>query len=232
MGGSSGARRCAEMNRTALFFAAVLSFAEPSFCAATGQYVPAASRGLDRSYAAHITDAAQRFGLPTSWIRAVLRAESDGDPCAISAAGAMGLMQIMPATWKELRVRHGLGADPFDPRHNILAGAAYLRELYDRYGNVTAMLAAYNAGPGRYEASLAGQPLPTETRAYVAALAPIIDTPPAVAVTKTVRQAAQSWRAAPLFAAQPERSNPTLAVSITPQSGDLFVALLPSRRTP
>jgi soluble lytic murein transglycosylase-like protein len=125
-------------------------------------------------YAAHIAEASQRFGVPVAWIRAVLRAESAGDPRAISSAGAMGLMQIMPATWAELRVRHRLGGDVYDPRDNILAGTAYLRELHDRYGSVTAMLAAYNAGPGRYEASLSGRPLPAETRAYVAAIAPIM----------------------------------------------------------
>jgi soluble lytic murein transglycosylase-like protein len=87
----------------------------------------------------------------------------------------MGLMQIMPKTWTELRARYGLGADPYDPRDNILAGAAYIRELYDRYG-ATGFLAAYNAGPGRYERHLAtGRPLPDETQAYVAKLAPMIN---------------------------------------------------------
>jgi hypothetical protein len=78
----------------------------------------------------------------------------------------------MPATWAELRVRHRLGGNPYDPRDNILAGAAYLREMHDRYGS-PGFLAAYNAGPGRYEEYLAGRPLPAETRAYVAALAPL-----------------------------------------------------------
>ena len=87
----------------------------------------------------------------------------------------MGLMQIMPKTWTELRARYGLGADPYDPRDNILAGAAYIRELYDRYG-APGFLAAYNAGPGRYERHLAtGRPLPDETQAYVATLAPMIN---------------------------------------------------------
>ena len=67
--------------------------------------------------------------------------------------GAMGLMQIMPKTWTELRARYGLGANSYDPRDNILAGAAYIRELYDRYG-APGFLAAYNAGPGRYERHL------------------------------------------------------------------------------
>src|SRR5450755_2738989 len=88
--------------------------------------------------------------------------------------GAMGLMQIMPGTWTELRSRYRLGVDPYDVRDNILAGAAYIRELSDRYG-APGFLAAYNAGPGRYERHLAtGRPLPDETQAYVATLAPMI----------------------------------------------------------
>ena len=79
----------------------------------------------------------------------------------------MGLMQIMPQTWSGLRLRYGLGANPYDPHDNILAGAAYLRELHDRYG-APGFLAAYNAGPARYDDHLAtGRPLPAETRAYV-----------------------------------------------------------------
>ncbi|HEY9214223.1 MAG TPA: lytic transglycosylase domain-containing protein [Ancylobacter sp.] len=220
------------MHRIVLFLVVGLSFAEASSCTATAQTVPVVPDALEASYSAYIAKAAQRFDLPAAWIRAVLQAESGGDPRAVSQAGAMGLMQIMPATWDELRLRHGLGRDPFAPCDNIYAGAAYLRELFERYGSVTAMLAAYNAGPARYEASLAGQPLPTETRAYVAALTPIIDNEPAAAVTRTVGQTAHSWREAPLFAAQLERSNLTKAVSITPQPGDLFIAPLPSRGAP
>ncbi|CAP56806.1 putative lytic murein transglycosylase [Gluconacetobacter diazotrophicus PA1 5] len=100
----------------------------------------------------------------------MLRIESAGDRQAISSAGAMGLMQIMPGTWRDLRHALSLGADPFDPHDNIVAGAAYLRWLHDRYGDV-GFLAAYNAGPGRYDEHLAtGRPLPDETRAYVAAV--------------------------------------------------------------
>jgi len=125
-------------------------------------------------HAAHVSEASRRFGLPEAWIEAVIDVESAGDPQAVSRAGAMGLMQIMPATWADLRGRYGLGRDPFHPRDNILAGVAYLRELHDRYG-AAGFLAAYNAGPGRYENSLAtGRALPAETRAYVAKLAPII----------------------------------------------------------
>ena len=97
-------------------------------------------------------------------------AESGGDPRALSPKGAMGLMQIMPGTWAELRARYGLGANPYDPQDNILAGTAYLRTLYNRYGYPD-LFAAYNAGPGRFDAHLLdGQPLPDDTRAYLAAL--------------------------------------------------------------
>jgi len=126
-------------------------------------------------HAAEIAAASQRFGIPEAWIRSVMRAESGGDRHAVSHRGAMGLMQVMPATWAGLRAQHGLGADPFAPQDNILAGAAYLREMLDRFGSVPLMLAAYNAGPRRAEAHLAtGQPLPGETQAYVAALAPLL----------------------------------------------------------
>lgn len=150
-------------------------------------------------YAAQVTEASQRFGIPTTWIMAVMRTESAGDLRAVSSAGAMGLMQVMPDTWAGLRIRHGLGHDPFDPRDNILAGTAYLREMWDRYGNVAAMLAAYNAGPARYEDYLlTDRPLPAETRAYVAALAPVLlgERPPGgtVAAARPL-----DWREAAIF---------------------------------
>jgi soluble lytic murein transglycosylase-like protein len=125
--------------------------------------------------AAYVTEASRRFGVPEHWISAVMRVESDGKQRARSKTGAMGLMQIMPGTWTELRSRYRLGADPYDARDNILAGAAYIRELGDRYG-APAFLAAYNAGPGRYQRHLAtGRPLPEETQAYVATLATMIE---------------------------------------------------------
>lgn len=94
-------------------------------------------------YAAHVAEASQRFAIPDVWIWRVMHAESRGRPGAVSRAGAMGLMQIMPGTWAMLTARHRLGADPFDNRANILAGAAYLRQMWDRYGDVRLMLAAY-----------------------------------------------------------------------------------------
>lgn len=148
------------------------------------------------SHAAAISEASVRFAIPEHWIRAVMRVESAGDPQAISRAGAMGLMQVMPGTWAELRQHHGLESDPFEPRDNILAGTAYLRAMLDRYGTVGAMLAAYNAGPGRYDEFLStGRPLPAETRAYVATLAPLLDLDGALPHPS----AASDWREAALF---------------------------------
>ncbi len=116
----------------------------------------------------YVTEAATRANIPPAWITAVMRAESQGDASAVSPKGAMGLMQIMPDTWRELRAALNLGADPYDPHDNIVAGAAYLRRLHDRYGDA-GFLAAYNAGPGRYEQFLtAGKTLPDETKKYVA----------------------------------------------------------------
>src|SRR3546814_9228391 len=115
-----------------------------------------------------MAEAARRYALPENWIRAVMRAESagctelDGRPIT-SPAGAMGLMQLMPETWAELRQRHGLGIDPYAPRDNILAGAAYLREMVDRFG-VPGAFAAYHAGPARYAAHVRqGVSLPPAT---------------------------------------------------------------------
>jgi soluble lytic murein transglycosylase-like protein len=123
-----------------------------------------------------IAEAAQRFDIPQAWIVAVMRAESggrthlNGVPIT-SKAGAMGLMQLMPGTYRELARAHGLGPDPYDPRDNILAGAAYLSALRARFG-YPGLLAAYNAGPARYAAHLeTGAPLPAETRRYIETLA-------------------------------------------------------------
>lgn len=125
------------------------------------------------SFAGFINEASQRFGIAPNWIRSVQSIESAGGVHARSPKGAMGLMQIMPATWAELRERYDLGNDPYDPHDNILAGTAYLRELLDRYGS-PGVFAAYNAGPSRYEEHLAGGSLPDETRAYVAKLADVL----------------------------------------------------------
>jgi len=126
--------------------------------------------------------------------------ESDGNPRAVSSSGAMGLMQVMPETWEELRIRYGLKADPIDPHDNILAGAAYLREMFDRYGDVTGMLAANNAGPARYDAYLEDcRTLPAVTRSYVALLAPALGGHPLPDVGDA-SACSLDWRDAPLFA--------------------------------
>ena len=117
----------------------------------------------------------------------------------------MGLMQIMPGTWDELRTAHGFGNDPFDPRDNILAGTAYLRAMHDRFGS-PGFLVAYNAGPGRYAGHLAtGRPLPRETRAYVTALAPVVTGAPTVPPQNERTTIVVDWRAAPLFVARIDR---------------------------
>ena len=134
--------------------------------------VPARAFQVEQ-WAGPIADASARFGIPERWIRRVMAAESGGRTrlngrLIRSHAGAMGLMQLMPRTWQAMRMTHGLGADPDDPRDNILAGTAYLRLMYDRFG-YPGLFAAYNAGPGAYAAYLAGQRrLPAETHAYVA----------------------------------------------------------------
>jgi len=170
--------------------------------AALAQSPPAIMPPARNRYDAHIAEAAKRFRLPPTWIRAVLGAESAGDQRATSRKGAMGLMQIVPNTWSDLRVRYRLGADPYDPHDNIIAGSAYIRELADRYGS-PGWIAAYNAGPGRYEASLQGRRLPRETLAYVAIVASAIGN---AGTTKANNQAFSErygWKSAPLFATQP-----------------------------
>jgi hypothetical protein len=95
----------------------------------------------------------------------------NGQPTT-SPAGAMGLMQLMPGTWSDMRVRYRLGDDPFDPHDNIFAGTAYLREMFDRYGYPD-LFAAYHAGPGRMDAFLKGKkPLPAPTRIYLQSIVP------------------------------------------------------------
>lgn len=201
-------------------------------------------------YAAHITEASQRFRIPERWIHAVMQVESAGRARAVSSAGAIGLMQIMPDTWAGLRIRHRLGRDPFDPRDNILGGTAYLREMHDRFGS-PGFLAAYNAGPGRYEDHLAtGRALPRETRNYMATLLPMIGLASPNGMT-TIVPAPLDWREAPLFVERPDHQTiandaqekrRTSDVSLTKpkrdatgnddQSNGAFVAQSSDERTP
>lgn len=166
---------------------------------------PAVIEGA-RPYATFVADAAQHFGINVAWIEAMIRIESGGNPRAISAAGAMGLMQLMPTTWAMMRTRYGLGADPFEPHANILAGTAYLRDMLDRYGDRATALAAYNAGPGRADDWVARRrSLPPETVAYVAGIARLLSTSGAPVVTVT-----QDWRAAALFASRQSAASTAL----------------------
>lgn len=108
-----------------------------------------------------------------------------------------------------------------NPRDNIMAGTAYLREMFDRYGNVAAMLAAYNAGPGRYDEYRAnGRTLPAETRAYVAALAPILGGPAASEPLVIAPPPPPDWREAPLFILRPNDSRAAIMSSSEARSGD------------
>jgi D-alanyl-D-alanine carboxypeptidase len=132
----------------------------------------------DDPWGPYIREAAARYSVPEQWVRAVMHQESGGRQYAsdgsliTSSAGAMGLMQVMPGTYDILRRQYGLGDDPFDPHNNILAGTAYIRDMYQKYG-APGFLAAYNAGPNRLDDYLAGNSaLPDETVNYLARIAP------------------------------------------------------------
>jgi hypothetical protein len=173
------------------------------------------------------------------------RATVKGKPIT-SPAGAIGLMQVMPATYAELRDRHGLGPTPTDPRDNIMAGTAYLREMYDQFGS-PGFLAAYNCGPACYNAVQAGrQRLPKETRQYVAALAPVVaktaprgtggDTAPAAAMVaaaeppKPVSRPEEPVQVA--SAAPPEPETPVAAPVPAPVVVPVAVQAEPARAEP
>ena len=144
---------------------------------ARGDYTPPGPP--EDPWGPYVNEAAKRFDVPDRWIREVMRVESGGslyrgDQLVTSWAGAMGLMQVMPHTYEDLKERYSLGDDPFDPHDNIMAGAAYMREMYDMYGS-PGFLAAYNAGPRRLDDYLANiRPLPAETRRYVSMIGPYI----------------------------------------------------------
>ncbi len=149
--------------------------------------------------AAYVAEASQRFGIPEAWIRSVMRVESAGEVGVTSSAGAMGLMQVMPQTYATMRARLGLGANAYDPHDNIMAGAAFLRDMHDRYGDA-GFLAAYNAGPARYEEFRAGgRALPSETILYMARLGPMLGLDGGVALDVNVPSVVATPEAAPIF---------------------------------
>lgn len=181
-----------------------------------------------------IAEAATRFALPASWIAHVMQAESGGQTVLngrpiTSLAGAMGLMQVMPETYAAMRQSYHLGADPYDPHDNILAGTAFLRAMYDRYG-YPALFAAYNAGPGRFEDYLyRHRPLPAETHAYVARVL-ASDSVPLVAQNSTENPAVPDAPLASLNALFFVRDGHTVAANTAPDAGALFVPLSSAAR--
>lgn len=201
-----------------------LGFASPAAAQST---VAASVQAPQESIAAAVLEASRRFGVPVDWIVAVMRVESGGDPRAVSRAGAIGLMQLMPATYAELRRDLGLGADPFAVRDNILAGTAYLRRMFDRYG-APGFLAAYNAGPGRWEAHLTGaRPLPAETIRYVQRLARISGPGLSPSLSAASRTPLSSPFTAPLFVARRD-DRPSNAV---PRDRERMAAIMVSNTT-
>ncbi|MDG2515661.1 lytic transglycosylase domain-containing protein [Sphingobium yanoikuyae] len=204
--------------------AAVLALAAPVPISA--QSTAASSAGQPASTVAtwrpYIREASLRFGVPVAWIERVMQAESRGRTTQggrpiRSSAGAIGLMQVMPATWSDMRTRLGLGVDPDDPRDNILAGTFYLRLMYDRFG-YPGLFAAYNAGPARYADYLAGRAsLPRETVGYLASVAP--DTQESDRVPATARPVEG------LFAVRKIPASPPSDRLDAQPKGSLFVAL-------
>jgi soluble lytic murein transglycosylase-like protein len=186
--------------------AATLAFASPAQAQSVASWRP------------HIVEASSRFGVPVAWIERVMHAESrgrttlNGRPIR-SSAGAMGLMQLMPGTWAEMRARLGLGRNPDEPRDNILAGTLYLRLMYDRFG-YPGLFAAYNVGPGRYAEHLAGRrALPSETVGYLASVAPSTTAPAVIAVRPAQPQSIFAVRR-DVPPAEADRAATTLAPSL------------------
>ncbi|WP_454918758.1 lytic transglycosylase domain-containing protein [Xanthobacter sediminis] len=230
----------------ALLIACTVIASIPSAATAERPVVrPSAAAASFDPWADHIAEAVERFAIPERWIRAVMTEESGGDATLFSPKGAIGLMQLMPATWEDLRAKYDLGDDPWEPRANILAGAALLRQMHDRYGSIDAMLAAYSAGPARYDEHLkSGRALPAETIAYLVKVTPMIGGAAADALADH-RDEGPSWQRAPLFVARspvtsrdhpmaanrpsPESSNGPAVVdlsALTPPSDGVFVSRL------
>lgn len=179
--------------------------------------VPRPAAAATSRYEPIIAETAERFAIPAAWIRAVIDVESHGDSRAVSPKGAIGLMQLMPKTYDALRARYALGADPYDPHDNVTAGAAYLREMHDRFG-APGFLAAYNSGPDRYHDYLTtARPLPLETRAYVAQLVLLLaGSLPEGASIDTMQDA--NWQSATLFASRLKASPKDSATVFVPAS--------------
>jgi len=118
-------------------------------------------RGKPRDINVIISDIAAQFVIDPHLVQAIIKAESNYNPNAVSSKGAKGLMQLMPGTAKQLRVQR-----PFDPEQNIIGGVKYIKGMLASYGNLDTALAAYNAGPAAVN-KYAGIPPYRETREYV-----------------------------------------------------------------
>ena len=200
---------------------------------------PSISQLIDR-WTPFVKEAARKFNIAEDWIKAVIRMESGGQTHLggkpiTSKVGAMGLMQVMPATYKDMRAQYGLGADPYDPHDNVLAGAAYLKWLQSKYG-YPKMFAAYNAGPGTLEAQIAGKrKLPAETQAYVRGIASILGDKTAMADASAGMTTRVS---ATYLAAEPAKPVATLtrpdgsSVTIDGANVDSIRAALPDEYAP
>ncbi|WP_182964638.1 transglycosylase SLT domain-containing protein [Gluconacetobacter tumulicola] len=176
----------------------------------------------------YIADASTRFSVPQEWVRAVMQQESggheylNGQPIT-SSAGAMGLMQLMPQTYADMQAQNGLGPDPYEPHDNILAGTAYIRQMYDRYG-APGFLAAYNAGPQRLDDYLqTGRQLPNETVNYLASVTPNLGTAVALSGPLAAYGSGSQMVSAtptPLPVAMASASRVTQPVVVTPTIAD------------
>jgi len=176
-----------------------------------------------------IAAASTRFGIPAEWIRAVMARESAGLTALhgapiVSSAGAMGLMQLMPGTWSDMRARYRFGNDPFDPHDNIFAGTAYLREMFKRYG-FPGLFAAYHAGPGRMDAVLAGRnPLPEATKSYLESIVPGAETG-SISSENRASPTSNPHAESLFFVRQNDQQSPSNAIEGKREAHGLFVPL-------
>ncbi len=222
------ARRAGPLTRwqsvtSSLLLAAVAACSSQPGVTNSVSYAPSASRPSSYNppgspgdpWGPYIREASRRFDVPERWIREVMRQESAGRATATSPVGAMGLMQVMPGTYTELRYKHGLGDDPYHPYDSIMAGTAYIRQMYDLYGS-PAFLAAYNAGPRRLEDYLwSGRSMPNETRNYVARIGPrIVDAHPTRRAAPEVYAAAEIPLNVP---PGPRRADPGIMLALREQ---------------